>query len=217
VTALGAGAIPMLVLLPIAAGLPATVWGPALVNSTGVGPTLFSLLPAVSLPAGLSLLPAPGLVIPTWLATALVPQGGHSPVEGLARAIQLAVTPVFLLGAISGLLGVLTSRMARIIDRVIELKQLETDHDPLERQRLGQQLKWQRRRMEQSSRAVGLATLSFLLVAAVVAALFLGTLMPFNLTPVVATLFVMAMLALMGAVSLLLLEVRLGRRVLEFY
>ncbi len=120
---------------------------------------------------------------------------------------------MFLLGAISGLLGVLTSRMARIVDRVIELKQLETDQDPLERQRLGQQLKWQRRRMDQSSRAVGLATLSFLLVAA----LFLGTLMPFNLTPVVATLFVMAMLALMGTVTLLLLEVRLGRRVLEFY
>jgi hypothetical protein len=207
----------MLVLVPITAALPRVFAEPTLVESTVLGATVFSQLPAVSLPAVLALLPAPGLASTTWLGTALAPQGVHSPVEGLARAIQLAVTPVFLLGAISGLLGVLTSRMARIVDRVIELKQLDTDHDPLERQRLGQQLKWQRRRMEQSSRAVGLATLSFLLVAAVVAALFLGTLIPFNLTPVVATLFVMAMLALMGAVCLLLLEVRLGRRVLEFY
>ncbi len=141
----------------------------------------------------------------------------HSPVEGLARAIQLAVTPVFLLGAISGLLGVLTSRMARIVDRVVEIKRLAPDQERPERRRLAQQLSLQRRRMDQSSRAIGLASLSFLLVATVVAALFLGTLIPFNLTPVVATLFVLAMVALMGAVTLLLLEVRLGRRVLEFY
>ena len=141
----------------------------------------------------------------------------HSPVEGLARAIQLAVTPVFLLGAISGLLGVLTSRMARIVDRVVEIKRLAPEQVRPERRRLAQQLTLQRRRMEQSSRAIGLATLSFLLVSTVVAALFLGTLIPFNLTPVVATLFVLAMVALMGAVTLLLLEVRLGRRLLEFY
>ncbi len=207
----------MLVLLPIASALPAAFGGLTLVGPALLVPTVVSLLPAVLLPAAVSLLPAPGLSFTTWLGTALAPPLGHSPVEGLARAIQLAVTPVFLLGAISGLLGVLTSRMGRIVDRVIELKQLVSHPDPLERQRLGQQLQMQRRRMNQSSRAIGLATLSFLLVAAVVAALFLGTLIPFNLTPVVATLFVMAMLALMGAVCLLLLEVRLGRRVLEFY
>ncbi len=151
------------------------------------------------------------------LSAAANPLAIHSPVEGLARAIQLAVTPVFLLGAISGLLGVLTSRMARIVDRVVEIKRLAPDQGRLERGRLARQLMLQRRRMEQSSRAIGLATLSFLLVAAVVAALFLGTLIPFNLTPVVATLFVLAMGALMGAVILLLLEVRLGRQVLEFY
>ena len=71
--------------------------------------------------------------------------------------------------------------------------------------------------MDHASRAITLATISFLLVSMVVVALFLGTLISFNLTPVVASLFVLAMLALMVAVSLLLLEVNLARRVLEFY
>ncbi|MFZ0409537.1 MAG: DUF2721 domain-containing protein [Cyanobium sp.] len=153
--------------------------------------------------------PSLQLVLPT--------QALPSPVEGLARAIQLAVTPVFLLAAISGLLGVLTSRLARIVDRVVEIKRIAPDEARLERRRLKLQLQLQRRRMDHASQAIALATVSFLLVAMVVVALFLGTLIRFNLTPVVVSLFVLAMLALMGAVSLLLQEVRLGRRVLEFY
>lgn len=162
-----------------------------------------------------------GLTAMTGLLPILVlvppPQAIHSPVEGLARAIQLAVTPVFLLAAISGLLGVLTNRLARVVDRVAEIKRLAPDQERLERRRLQHQLQLQRRRMDHASRAITFATLSFLLVSMVVVALFLGTLIPFNLTPVVAGLFVLAMLALMVAVSLLLLEVRLARRVLEFY
>ena len=159
-----------------------------------------------------------GMAVPSSiLELVALPQALHSPVEGLARAIQLAVTPVFLLAAISGLLGVLTSRLGRIVDRVLEIKRLAPDEQRLERRRLKLQLQLQRRRMDHASRAIGLATMSFLLVALVVVALFLGTLIRFDLTPVVAGLFVMAMLTLMGAVILLLLEVRLSRRVLEFY
>ena len=156
-------------------------------------------------------------VPPPMLELVALPQALHSPVEGLARAIQLAVTPVFLLAGISGLLGVLTSRLAHIVDRVMEIKRLAPDEALLERRRLKQQLALQRRRMDHASRAIGLATVSFLLVALVVVVLFLATLISFDPTPAVSGLFVMAMLALMGSVSLLLLEVRLGRRILEFY
>jgi len=151
------------------------------------------------------------------LELVVLPQALHSPVEGLARAIQLAVTPVFLLAAISGLLGVLTSRLARIVDQVMEIKRRAPDEERLQRWRLQLQLQLQRRRMDHASRAIGMATVSFLLVAMVVVLLFLATLISFDPTPVASSLFVLAMLALMGAVSLLLLEVRLGRRVLEFY
>ena len=40
-----------------------------------------------------------------------------APVESLAKAIQLSVAPVFLLAGVSGLLGVFTNRLARIIER----------------------------------------------------------------------------------------------------
>ena len=175
---------------------------------TGLEPTILS--PATV--AGLGMAFSPPL-----MELAARPQALHSPVEGLARAIQLAVTPVFLLAGISGLLGVLTSRLARIVDQVMEIKRRAPEEERLERRRLKLQLQLQRRRMDHASRAIGMATVSFLLVAMVVVVLFLATLIRFDPTPVASGLFVMAMLALMGAVSLLLLEVRLGRRVLEFY
>ena len=40
-----------------------------------------------------------------------------TPTAGIAAVIQLAVAPVFLLAAIAGLLGVMSTRLGRIIDR----------------------------------------------------------------------------------------------------
>ena len=41
----------------------------------------------------------------------------------IARVIQLAIAPVFLLTGIAGLLGVMANRLARIIDRARDLEQ----------------------------------------------------------------------------------------------
>jgi hypothetical protein len=43
-------------------------------------------------------------------------------VSTVAHVIQLAVAPVFLLTGVSALLGVLTNRLARIIDRARALE-----------------------------------------------------------------------------------------------
>ena len=52
-------------------------------------------------------------------------------IETVAGVIQLAVAPVFLLAGIAGLLGVLSTRLARIIDRarVIERRVPQAKHD----------------------------------------------------------------------------------------
>ena len=42
---------------------------------------------------------------------------GDSQVAAIAHVIQLSVAPVFLMAGVSGLLNVLASRLARIIDR----------------------------------------------------------------------------------------------------
>ena len=43
--------------------------------------------------------------------------GADANVSGVAHAIQLALTPVFLLTGIAGILNVMTGRLARVIDR----------------------------------------------------------------------------------------------------
>lgn len=52
---------------------------------------------------------------------------GLDTVESVAHVIQVALTPVFLLSGIASLLGVLSTRLARVADRVDALaEQLES-------------------------------------------------------------------------------------------
>lgn len=133
------------------------------------------------------------------------------------EAIRLAVTPVFLLAGISGLLGVLTSRMARIVDRVRWLKVQPVASRLADRHDHRDELGLLRRRMRLVSRAIALTTFSYLLVALVVVLLFISATPHLDLSPLVAPLFVLAMGALMVAVLLLLREVQLGGEALVLY
>ncbi|KEF43254.1 MAG: hypothetical protein ER33_00485 [Cyanobium sp. CACIAM 14] len=132
------------------------------------------------------------------------------PVGTLAETIRLAVTPVFLLAGISGLLGVITTRLARIIDRARLLREREAGASLARRRQVVEELWLHRRRMTLASKAFTCAASSFLLVATVVVVLFLSTLAAIDLTPLVALLFMLAMGSLMAAVVLLLREVQLG-------
>ena len=49
------------------------------------------------------------------------------PTSGLAHTIEIAITPVFLLSAVGVFLGVLTNRLARIVDRA---RALDLEMDP---------------------------------------------------------------------------------------
>jgi cobalamin biosynthesis protein CobD/CbiB len=137
------------------------------------------------------------------------------PVESLAETIRLAVTPVFLLAGISGLLGVITARLSRIVDRARLIKAREAVGSLALERELEGELATQRRRMGLASGAFACAATSFLLVAMVVMVLFLSTLASIDLTLVVALLFVLAMGSLMAAVSLLLREVHLAIQALR--
>ena len=141
----------------------------------------------------------------------VVPQGA----SGLAETIRLAVTPVFLLAGISGLLGVITTRLSRIIDRARVLKAGDPAASVARSRELQGELQMHRRRMTLASAAFACATTSFLLVATVVMVLFLSTLATHDLTPLVALLFVLAMGSLMTEVLLLLREVQLGSQALR--
>src|SRR5208282_2324793 len=92
----------------------------------------------------------------------------------IARVIQLAVAPVFLLTGIGALLSVLTSRLARIIDRARALETaLEVTAEAKQRD-VENELRALSRRARLINQAISLVTTSALLVCAVIAALFFG-------------------------------------------
>jgi len=133
-----------------------------------------------------------------------------APVEGLARAIQLSVAPVFLLAGISGLLGVISNRLARIIDRGRELKAQTRDSSVAITREARQELMLQKRRMGLMLKAIEFATVTILLVALVVAIVFVSAVASLDLALMVVPLFVLAMACLMVTVLLFLKEVQIA-------
>ena len=84
---------------------------------------------------------------------------GLDTVESVAHVIQVALTPVFLLSGIASLLGVLSTRLARVADRVDALaEQLEAD-EPIDRRKLRRRLAYLRRRSHVLDAAVMMGTL----------------------------------------------------------
>ena len=131
-------------------------------------------------------------------------------VVDIAHAIQLALAPVFLLSGIAAFLGVLTNRLARLVDRARKLEHDVREATAPDPDYAREQLKWMARRSRFINAAITLATISGLLTALVVALLFSGTFVPINLAAYVAVLFVVSMAALVGAFLSLLLEVRIA-------
>ena len=129
----------------------------------------------------------------------------------IAHAIQLAVAPVFLLSGVGVLLGVLTSRLARIVDRArIAEAKLDDAATEGERRDLDGKLQVLARRARYINTAITLITITALLVSLVVALLFASTVVPINLAVYVAVLFVASMLTLVVGLLSFLLEVRIS-------
>ncbi len=131
-------------------------------------------------------------------------------VVDIAHAIQLAVTPVFLLSGIGVLLGVLTNRLARIVDRARKIEEGLRQVAGAVPEQAREQLRISSRRARLINVAITFGTIAALLVSVVVALLFASTFVPLNLAAYVALLFVLAMAALVGALVSFLLEVRVS-------
>lgn len=131
-------------------------------------------------------------------------------VVDIAHAIDLAVAPVFLISGIGVLLGVLTSRLARIVDRARRIEDGLQAMPAAASDEVRGQLRVAARRARLINVAITLSTVAALLVALVVAVLFSSTFVPLNLAGPIAVLFVLAMAALVGALLSFLLEVRVA-------
>lgn len=129
----------------------------------------------------------------------------ESHVHDIARAIQLALAPAFLLTAIASLLNVFANRLARIVDRSRALKR---GADP-ESERDGEAEVLQRR-VHLVRWAISLGTMAALFVALVIATAFVGFLLQVNVSLPVAALFVAAMVSLVFGLCFFLWEVALA-------
>ncbi len=126
----------------------------------------------------------------------------------LARTIQLAVAPVFLLTALGTLLGVLSTRLARIVDRA---RALAGRHfEPAQTAQLDEhnhELATLKRRRWLINYALTCTTLAALQVCLVICFAFLGFMLNHNFSFLIAGLFVGTMVAFIAALLLFLREV----------
>lgn len=128
--------------------------------------------------------------------------------EGIARVIQLAIAPVFLLTAIGTLLGVMTTRLHRIIDRarVWETK-LESEHQADEVAHHKSHLIILSDRAKLIGRAITFCTAAALIICSLIATLFMEHFVRLDITAPVAVLFILAMLLLVVGLLCFLREI----------
>jgi VIT1/CCC1 family predicted Fe2+/Mn2+ transporter len=139
----------------------------------------------------------------------------ESQVAALGHVIQLAVAPVFLLSGVSGLLGVLTNRLTRIIDRARVLEERLVSADPPGQERMHGELRLLSQRARLINRAISLCTVCALLICAVIIALFMAAFLETNVAIPISLTFTGSMLALFAGLVSFLREIHIATRSLR--
>jgi hypothetical protein len=134
-----------------------------------------------------------------------------SSLSDIAHVIQLAIAPVFLLTAIGTVLSVLTGRLARAVDRRRSLMAavsggVESGVAEL----VQQEIAFEVRRIGLMYVAISMAVMSALLVCSLISLAFVDALVDWHLGKLIAVLFVLAMVALIGSLSVFLREIFLA-------
>jgi CBS domain containing-hemolysin-like protein len=139
------------------------------------------------------------------------PQAGD-----VAHLIQVALTPIFLISAIGVTLNVLTSRLARIVDRArtMEDELCRPNYQPGARD-LHAALSVLARRARYINAAITLITLSALFIALVVVMLFVNAFAHWELSAFIAIMFILSMLSFAAALTSFLIEVRIATTTLR--
>ena len=127
----------------------------------------------------------------------------------IVHLIQSAVAPVFLLSGVGVTLGVLTNRLARIVDRARSLE-LRVNEEGARAESTAASLRVLSRRAHYINIAIALCTISALFVSLVVMSLFASAFVSMNLSGAIAILFVLAMICLTAAFGAFLIEVRIA-------
>jgi hypothetical protein len=128
----------------------------------------------------------------------------------IARVIQLAIAPVFLLTAIATIINILISRLARAVDRRRVLEEHLPDYEGAGLEQAAGELAMLHRRVRLVIWATALAVLSALMVCLLIGIAFVGAFVATDLSHAVAILFVAAMAALTGCLLIFLREISIA-------
>ena len=134
----------------------------------------------------------------------------------IARAIQLALAPAFLVGGIVGLLNVMAGRLARIVDRGRGLTERPVVVESSERDSVHRELQSLERRRHLTGVAITAATIAALLLCVVIALLFVEVILHAPLNWLIGTLFTASTMALIVSLTFFLREVHLAMRTGRF-
>jgi hypothetical protein len=136
--------------------------------------------------------------------------------ENVAKLIQLALGPVFLISGVGITLSMLTQRLARIVDRARKLEeQREETNSAKKLETIDLDLKVIFRRARHINVAIALCTTSAFLTALVVTLLFASEFVPLGVGGIIAIIFVASMVCLSSAFLLFLFEVRIATNALR--
>jgi hypothetical protein len=135
----------------------------------------------------------------------------------VAHGIQLAVAPVFLLTAVSAMIGAVAGRLARIVDRA---RQLE---DKLEAAEPSQTLPKEhfellrlRQRGKLANGCIGLLTLCAILIGLTIMALFLGETTELDFYRIAIYCFLAGVTSFLLALICFLTETLMATHILKF-
>jgi sterol desaturase/sphingolipid hydroxylase (fatty acid hydroxylase superfamily) len=138
-----------------------------------------------------------------------------SSLSGLAKTIQLALAPAFLLNGIAIMLNMLTGRLARIVDRARAIEERFTPRDHPRHGNQVNELRLLDRRMKIVNNAIFLATASAVVLCCVVIAMFMARLAGFGFARTLALAFAFSLVLLTASLVLFLIEVRVAVRAIQ--
>jgi hypothetical protein len=137
--------------------------------------------------------------------------------DTVSHGIQLAVAPVFLLTAVAGMIGVVATRLARIIDRarLVEAR-MKNNLTTAERASDQKELGELRSRGLLANGSIGLLTLCAFLIGATIMLLFLGEAIELRVLRLPMMTFLAGIVSFMLALGCFMAETMIATRLLNF-
>jgi len=128
----------------------------------------------------------------------------------VARLIQLAIAPVFLLTAVGTMIGVLSTRLGRAVDRSRALEDRLRQMQPEGQKLAREELALLSRRVRLVYGAIVLAVICALFVGLLIAVAFVDAFIEIDLSKFIGLLFIGAMIAFIFSLLVFLREIFLA-------